>query len=438
MQIPNTWIIISVLYGIAVAQIFHEVRRFIKTKSAKHFLKAHYNFEILYPKFSRTLSLCHSVEELIQQTEHFFNQELGIKTVHFLLPKDFFHKGLQSPHHFSDLSHTLTLTHNHAVLRTMLENKMWCEVDTDTKIKNRLSPSDDYVALPCFSQDVIQAILVLQQDIQLFSPEENTALLDVIGVEIALVLEKLKPMEWIKKEYLETKQYAEKVALSTSYMSLTRGIAHEIRNPMFSLLSRSEIIEKKPEDKDAVLKFAEVIKRNVLRILQITDEMLRYGTPLPKHKTPFNITACIENVLSLLQEKISKKNIEVSKQFSNVPEFSGDEIRVHQTFHHLILNSIQSLPESGGKINLDISQSYFKNKIGNRLNGIKIVIKDTGVGMSKETLNHIFEPFYSTKYEGKGLGLSIVLKTIDGHGGIVEIQSTEKKGTTVTLYLPTN
>jgi signal transduction histidine kinase len=103
----------------------------------------------------------------------------------------------------------------------------------------------------------------------------------------------------------------------------------------------------------------------------------------------------------------------------------ADQDLIHRVLMNLIINSIQAIPESG-KIDVNISEEK---------GGYKIEIKDTGSGISDENLSKIFNPFFTTKEQGSGLGLPIVRKIIEGHGGSIEIESTEGAGTSVILHL---
>ena len=245
-----------------------------------------------------------------------------------------------------------------------------------------------------------------------------------------------KKLKVALKEAQERKLQLEKVSQQAAFTRLTMGISHEIRNPMASMLTRTEIVEDNPEDTAAVLKFADIIKKNIKRILKITETMLKYGNPVSAKKESVQIVDLIDEILDLIQGKSKRKRIRIHRDISTLPQkIMLDPIQIHQALINIIINGVESMEDKGGTLTI---RCYEKENPTEALIGqfIAIVISDTGCGMSDEDITHIFDPFYSTKYENSGLGLSISLKCIHHNNGTIHCQSLKGEGTTFSLYFP--
>jgi signal transduction histidine kinase len=362
-----------------------------------------------------------SLDTLIESTSDLFKTIYGAHTLTFLIPIDYFRRNVCCPLLFADREKTLIVDLKSSPFKSMLHSQSWVTL-------NQQADNADF-ALPCFSKNRLQAVLYIKGPSPLFS--SNTTELPAILEEIGRMTDHLKPIEWAKTESSKIQNYIEKVTLSESFLSLTRGIAHDLRTPMFNLLSRAEVVEKKPHETEAVLKFAEVIKRNIMRIIHITDELLKYGAPLPKHKAPFSLSQCLRGIINLLQEKLDEKQAQIILELSLDPPYVGDSVRLHQAFYNLISNSVNTLPEKNGSLTISLSKAQFINKVGTPLNGFSISITDNGSGIDATTLAEIFSP----SYENLGSDLPLAAGIIDLHSGLLHIDS-QSTGTAIIVYLP--
>ncbi|MSR89004.1 MAG: hypothetical protein EXS67_05070, partial [Candidatus Margulisbacteria bacterium] len=234
----------------------------------------------------------------------------------------------------------------------------------------------------------------------------------------------------------KSRETAEKLAQQTAFSGLTRGIAHEIRNPMGMMLSSSELIVDNLDDKTAMSQYAYIIKSNIMRLTKVTNTMLRYGSKINADKTSGIVTDIINDILLAAKTECKNKDIHLTKNLEKTPEISMDPNSISQAILNILLNAIQSMP-TGGKLHIETMVENFTNLLGKETSGIKIYITDTGCGIPKENMSKLFDPFFSTKYENSGLGLAIVQRTIFEHNGTIKITSEQDKGTQVTVYLPT-
>ncbi|MCL5318633.1 MAG: PAS domain S-box protein [Thaumarchaeota archaeon] len=226
-------------------------------------------------------------------------------------------------------------------------------------------------------------------------------------------------LEYIFVDITERKQ-AEADRIKTM-MDVTRSIGHDLRNPLQAILTASENIRSMPQGD--ILKFLELIDRNVEYAAKVVRN-LRDFTELPTPKLN------IRNINSLLQETLNKiiiaKNIRLTTSYGEIPATLLDGDQLNRAFTNLVMNALQSMLE-GGELNISTALKD---------NFIEVRIKDTGVGIPKEKLEKIFTPFFTTKAKGTGLGLYTAKKIVETQGGLITLESEEKKGTTVTVQLP--
>ena len=237
------------------------------------------------------------------------------------------------------------------------------------------------------------------------------------------------------QEALERKVMLEKLSQQAAFTTLSMGIAHEIRNPMMNLLSSSEILETEKNLSQSTQDFLELIKRNIFRILTITDSMLKYGRPSQQKLEPLNVKGILEEICSIVKGECKKNRIKLN--IDCMPEILiyTDPILLHQILTNIAINGIQAMP-NGGDLSIQSRLSSFRLEDNVNVSGICIVITDTGEGISEDILDKVYDPFFTTKYKGIGLGLSIVLKNIHSLGGKLTIDTHPNKGTHVNVYLP--
>ncbi len=204
----------------------------------------------------------------------------------------------------------------------------------------------------------------------------------------------------------------------------TAGVVHEVRNPLTSIKGFAQILQKKLQDKPEE-KYVEPILRETDRLSRIVRDLLNYGKPTPLKKVKMNVSEFFNQIISLAKQFAGSKEIEFRKNCGEI-EILADEKKCEELFLNLMINSIQSMDSKGI---IDISCEKFGEFV-------KITVSDTGKGMDKDQLEHIFVPFYTTKAEGTGLGLAIVYRVVKEHGGKIEVKSEKGKGTTFYVYLP--
>lgn len=212
---------------------------------------------------------------------------------------------------------------------------------------------------------------------------------------------------------------------------LAKSIAHEIRNPLnFISLSIDHLKKKFSPGSDAEREQFESlvrsIKHEIQRLNKLVGDFLDYGKPLRLNRQDTDLHALIQDVVALVSAKAEKDAITIQYHEEKIPRLSLDPELIKTCIFNIILNAFQAMP-SGGELII---------RAGMHNEKVTVIITDTGIGVSRENLPKLFDPFFSTKSTGLGLGLAMTSRVIEEHGGKVDFQSAEGRGSTVTIYLP--
>ncbi len=213
----------------------------------------------------------------------------------------------------------------------------------------------------------------------------------------------------------------------SSLGEMTAGISHEIRNPLGIISSSAALLKKKLASSDPSNKIPDIIVEESNRLNNIITDFLDYAKPKTPDVKPCSIPDILEKTINFLAPEINKNDHFVKKYYSNnLPDVSADPDMLHQAFLNIFLNSIQEMP-NGGKIHVAVGSSE---------NFIFIYLGDEGEGIPDEILEKIWNPFFTTKDKGTGLGLGVVKNIIESHGGSIRIENRPVRGTQITIELP--
>jgi len=210
---------------------------------------------------------------------------------------------------------------------------------------------------------------------------------------------------------------------------LAAGIAHEIRNPLSSIKGFATYFRERYKEVPEDQRTAEIMVQEVDRLNRVIGQLLEFARPMTIQKKSSSIQTVIHHSLKMIEREAQVKNIKINARLSpEIKNVSIDPDRINQVLLNLYLNSIEAM-EDGGTLSVELSWDENSKRT-------KIAISDTGVGIKKEDLVHIFDPYFTTRQSGTGLGLAIVHKIVESHRGEVRVESEPGKGTTVTIFLP--
>ena len=209
---------------------------------------------------------------------------------------------------------------------------------------------------------------------------------------------------------------------------MSASFAHEIRNPLSSMRMLAQLMMQKPEmSVEKHQQSLRYILEEIERIDTIVKGLMDFARPTALTLTQQPLAPALQVVLALMEANLAHHQIQLVLDLSpETPEVQFDSDKLKQAFMNVALNAMEAMPQGG-----ELMVSTF-TKDGS----ICIKVTDTGIGIEKEDLEHIFEPFFTRKTKGTGLGLANVKRIFEEHGGYVEIESAPGKGTEVLLWLP--
>ncbi len=226
------------------------------------------------------------------------------------------------------------------------------------------------------------------------------------------------------------KQLEEQLRRSERLAALGRlaaGIAHEIRNPLSSIKGFANILSGKFAENDPGRNIARVMEQEIERINRVVSELLDFARPTEVHKQRSLAKDLVERTLHLIDGDAAQSHIRIETELEPPSlEIAVDPDRFAQILLNLYLNALQAM-EEGGKLTVRVFQQAGQ---------VIFQVSDTGAGISAEHLPHIFDPYFTTKPRGVGLGLANVHKLVEAHGGNIEVQSSPAHGTDFIIYLP--
>jgi signal transduction histidine kinase len=213
---------------------------------------------------------------------------------------------------------------------------------------------------------------------------------------------------------------------------LSGGLAHELRNPLAVIKGSAETLMRKLASSDPITtEMAGYISSEVNRMNALVTRFLDFARPHKLEERPEQIPPLIERALKAARDRWPDAKVEVERQFApNLPEVTLDGELIERVFTNLVLNAYEAMGAAGGKLRVAVAPS----SDGKR--GVEITFQDNGPGIPTELREQIFNPFFTTKETGVGLGLSIVSKIVDDHRGSIHVTSEPGKGACFRVFLP--
>ncbi len=239
----------------------------------------------------------------------------------------------------------------------------------------------------------------------------------------------------ILRDITESRRSTEKTIESERFQALTllaAGVAHEIGNPLNSLHIHLQLMERKVRKLEGVLagelqESIDIARSEISRLDSIVTQFLSAIRPSKPQLHPEDVNAIVDAAVRFFAPEIEDRDIVVEQELrSDLPALELDRDQMKQAFYNVIKNSFEAMKRRGIlRIRTDRDDTH-----------VLVNFTDTGGGMSAETLSRVFEPYFSTKSSGSGLGLLIVRRIVREHGGELAIESNEGKGLTLTIRLP--
>ncbi|MDP3981260.1 MAG: GAF domain-containing protein [Chlamydiota bacterium] len=278
------------------------------------------------------------------------------------------------------------------------------------------------LAVPLIFQDVVIGVLTVYTASPRHFSKEETDVLSALASLSAMAIENAR----IYSNMAAAEEMLRQRDRLTVLGELAAEIAHEIRNPLtvikMLVASQGDAAFDEEQRKDNQL-----IQENIVHIERLVEQVLSIGKPGEISLEPAQLCLCLDQTLKLMRFRIDQQNVNIKlKLQEDIPEIMLDSGLMSQVFMNLIQNALQAMPD-GGTLAIRVLRKG---------EHIHVIFSDTGHGISDANMEKVFKPFFTSKKGGMGLGLSVVQRIVEGHGGKIYVKSTLGKGTTFSIVLP--
>ena len=230
----------------------------------------------------------------------------------------------------------------------------------------------------------------------------------------------------VYRELQDTFEQVKRADRLSAIGQLAAGLAHEIRNPLASIDGAAEVLEVADDRPELRKETVGIIRKECSRLNRLLTSLLDFARPRNPEWGEVNLANVLNSVIDLVSHSAGQ-GIRFHKEIAGrIPTLLGDDEQLTQVMLNLTLNAAQAMPDGG-----DVWLAAKKVE-----DGIAIQVKDQGTGIPDENISKIFDPFFSTKETGSGLGLSVVYQIVTQHGGTVSVARNRDKGTTFSLFFP--
>jgi len=275
------------------------------------------------------------------------------------------------------------------------------------------------------ADDVVGILRLYFTEVRHFSEVELDWII-AIAEQCSCALGKARLIGTYEFKYHELATQTEKL---TALGRMAAGIAHEINNPLAGVLLYSSNMIKKVPKGDALEEGLQVIIDETIRCRKIIQELLDFSKGREPTKAPTNINEIIGKALNILENEFLLNRIEVDKNLApDLPDIMADDNQMQQVFVNLFLNAVEAVPE-GGIV-------HIKSSLNEAESCVSIEVKDNGPGIGRKEKAKVFEPFFSTKPNGTGLGLSVSYGIVRNHQGNISVQSRPGEGARFLIKIP--
>jgi two-component system, NtrC family, sensor histidine kinase HydH len=271
----------------------------------------------------------------------------------------------------------------------------------------------------------------LESDIQLISSEGKEHIWEAVAAGLMdegipagriLLIRDVTAIRQMEKEVTRSRHL-------NSIGSLAAGVAHEIRNPLSSIKGFAVYFKERLSGNKEDEQTADVVIAETERLNRVISQLIEFARPLELKKEKVKFVELVEHTIKLIASDTQKNKISVEiDTAADLPEIEIDPDKIKQVLLNIFLNSLAALKE-GGTLRIELSPG---------MDNLTVTISDNGAGIEKMDLPKIYDPYFTSKPAGTGLGLAVVQKIMEAHGGKINVESTAGKGTKVFLYFPLN
>jgi two-component system NtrC family sensor kinase len=319
------------------------------------------------------------------------------------------------------------MKHPEALIREELE--MVNGATRGGKLARKMRQLEAEITLPINSKDRLIGILNLghREGKEMYS-HEDVEVLSTLANQAAIAIENARLYENLK----QSQSIIRRADRLSSLGMLTAGLAHEIRNPLVAIRTFTQLLPERYQDQEFRELFQSLAMKEVDRICGLVNDLLSFARPSTPNMSAQDVNEIVGNIARILQSQAKEKDVKIGLHMAaRLPKIFIDKEQIKQVCMNLILNAIQSI-EGGGSV--EIGTHLFGENGAKRF--VQIEVRDTGIGIPEKDIENIFNPFFTTRKDGSGLGLSISHQIIKEHGGYIVVESEVGRGTSFFIRLP--
>lgn len=256
-------------------------------------------------------------------------------------------------------------------------------------------------------------------------------LLDANGTPLAMIVT-LRNLTKSRQLELALKRQDRLAALG----ELAARMAHEIRNPLAAISGSVQLLAGHGCLQEHESRLLAIVTRESERLNGLITDFLAYARPAVPRFEQFRLADLVDDLVLLLSADQRFEQAQLTRQLAPDLMVSADRGQLHQVLLNLLQNGAEAMPQ-GGELLLSATKLEGQDDAGQRVSQVSISVSDQGCGLSEETCRHLFEPFWTSKPNGTGLGLATVYRIVETHGGTIQAQGRTGGGTVFTIRLPT-
>ncbi len=313
---------------------------------------------------------------------------------------------------------------------TRNDSRFLALVDAQTGFRTR-----SILCVPIIYKEELSGVLeVLNKKDERGFDENDMEMLIILANQIAIALENARLFSRLRERFALTKEElkaTQEKLLQTERLAalgkLSQGVAHEVRNPVMIIGGFVRRLQKQFNDNAQIQETVEIVLKQTERLERMVADIEKLAGLRSPTLQPCMIAEIVEKALELIADQIESRAIQVVKLLPNViPTITVDKELLELALRNIMLNAAEAMP-TGGTLEVAINP---------KPKGVSLFVRDTGVGIKPEDLPNIFDPFFTSKTQGSGIGLTAAHHIISDHCGDIKVSSVPGQGTEVQIWLP--
>lgn len=405
------------------------------------FFKDRYDYRETLGKFSKALVSILDLQSLSKRIIETITQTMGVEKASLFLVDE--EKGGYSLRESKNVSTNTSTQHlskddplpiylqkvGEIIIREELAKRV--HIPMINNVVHEMSLLEAEVSIPLtWKEQLIGMINLSHKFTKDIYSREDIELLSTLANQTAIAIENARLYEDLKR----SKSYIRRADRLASLGTLTAGLAHEIRNPLVAIKTFTHLLPERIDDQEFRDKFLHIASGEVDRISSLITELLDFARPSDPKLEMEDINIILDGMILLVTTEMNKKQINNMKDYDpNLPFVEIDREQIKQVFLNILLNAIEATPQKG---KITVRTRSFMKPGGEPY--VQVEFTDTGCGIPSDQLEEIFNPFFTTKTTGSGLGLSISNQIVRDHRGYIDVESQSGKGSSFFINLPVN